>query len=99
MIIDSHAHVFMPDSAEYPWDRAMSNPPTFSAPFESLIAAMGSAHVDKAVLIQHSCYGYDNRYILDCAARYPDRFCTVIKVDPLGNNSAPELQRLVEVPH
>jgi L-fuconolactonase len=99
MIIDAHAHVWQPDSPQYPWDRQLTTPPTISAPLNMLLDAMQSAAVGRVVLIQHSCYGYDNRYILDCARQYPDKFCTVIKVDPLLPGAADELRRLANVHH
>jgi predicted TIM-barrel fold metal-dependent hydrolase len=94
--VDSHVHVWLEDSAEYPWDRSVPNLPTFSAPLDSLLEAMDGAGVDKAVLIQHSLHGYDNRYVLDCARQYPDRFCTVIKVNPLARNAPEQLRQLAE---
>jgi predicted TIM-barrel fold metal-dependent hydrolase len=95
-IVDSHAHVWPVDAADYPWDHALSNLPTFSAPLHSLLEAMDGAGVGKAVLIQHSIHGYDNRYVLDCARRHPDRFCTVIKVDPLARSAPEQLRQLAE---
>ena len=99
MIIDAHAHIWLPNSPQYPWDRQLTTPPTISAPLESLLDAMQSAAVERVVLIQHSCYGYDNRYILNCARQYPDKFCTVIKVDPLSPGAADELRRLAKAHH
>src|SRR5688500_7508794 len=95
-VIDSHVHVFDADSELYPWDPASPIRPNVIAPVEMLVAAMDDAHIDRAVIIQHSCYGYDNRYILDCAHRYPSRFCAVVKVDPLEPESPDRLRGLVK---
>ncbi len=95
-IVDSHIHVFGPDSAAYPWDPKSPIRPDFSAPVEDYVELMARAGVDQAVIIQHSCHGYDNRYIIDCVRRYPGKFCAVVKVDPFAPDAGAQLRALVE---
>ena len=54
--------------------------PTWFEPVELLLFQMDRNDVDKAVLIQHRGQ-YDNRYLLECVLRYPDRFVAVGMVD------------------
>ena len=95
-IIDAHVHIWAGDVDPYPWDHSLGFKPSFLAPCEDLLAAMDAAAVDRAVLIQPSCYGFDNRYILDCAGRYPDRLVGMVLVDPLSEGAADRLEYWVE---
>lgn len=95
-IVDSHIHVFGPDSPAYPWDMNSPIKPDFSAPVENYVELMTQAGVDQAVIIQHSCHGYDNHYIIDCVRRYPGKFCAVVKVDPFAPDAGKQLRALVE---
>ncbi len=97
MQIDSHVHVFLADSSDYPWDPHYQLRPTYDAPVEDLLIVMDEADVEKAVIVQHSCYGYDNRYIVDCSQRYPKRFCSIVKVDPLAEDAPHQLAHLAEL--
>ena len=49
-------------------------------PVEVLLFHMSRAGVDRAVLCQHRTQ-YDNRYLIECARRYPGRFSIVGTVD------------------
>lgn len=109
MIVDTHVHVFTDDRKKYPQigdtDRAGAIPsikeigqtewPLTTA--EILIAEMDKAGVDKATLVQaYFVYEYDNRYTIDAARAYPDRFTSIAVLDPLDPKSPDELSRLVE---
>ncbi|MFH1560208.1 MAG: amidohydrolase family protein [Chloroflexota bacterium] len=54
--------------------------PSWFEPIEVLLFQMNRNAVDKAALIQHRGQ-YDNRYLLECAARFPGRFAVVANVD------------------
>jgi predicted TIM-barrel fold metal-dependent hydrolase len=82
MLTDAHAHLISGDIERYkpappggtlgPGD--LDNP--FSA--ENLLLEMDRNKIDRAVLVhRNSIYGYDNSYVCDSAARYPDRFVAV----------------------
>jgi predicted TIM-barrel fold metal-dependent hydrolase len=45
-------------------------------------------------LIQMSFYEFDNRYMLDMIKQYPERFVGTAIVDPLGDDSGGEMERL-----
>jgi L-fuconolactonase len=109
VIVDTHVHVFTDDRKNYPQirdtERAGSIPsiteigqtewPLTTA--ENLIAQMDDAGIDKATLVQaYFVYEYDNRYTIDSARAYPDRFTSVAVLDPMDPKSPEALNRLVE---
>jgi L-fuconolactonase len=66
--------------------------PNWYEPVDVLLAQMDRAGVAQAVLVQLlGCY--DNRYLLDCAKRYPQRFAVVVAVDVAGSDAAQQLAR------
>jgi L-fuconolactonase len=87
-IIDIHPHIISDDETRYPpaplfgkrseWSK--ERPTTV----ETLIAAMDEAGVAKAAVVHSSTtYGFDNSYVVDGCARYPDRLVAVGSVDVL----------------
>jgi predicted TIM-barrel fold metal-dependent hydrolase len=81
--IDAHVHVWTDDRKSYP--RAASErdyPPARFTP-EDLFRHSQPAGVNRIVLIQMSFYRFDNRYMLDCIAKYPGVFSGVGIVDPV----------------
>jgi predicted TIM-barrel fold metal-dependent hydrolase len=102
-IIDIHPHILAADRDTYPlapvggtlsgW--AAKRPVTA----EQLLAAMDEAGIAKAAVVQAStAYGYDNRYVIDSAERYPDRFAAVCCADPLAPDAAATLAKWAEHP-
>jgi len=95
--IDIHPHIIAADAVRYPlaplggqqsdWSR------TRPVTVERMIAAMDTAGVDKAALVQAStCYGHDNSYVANAVAAHPARFTGVFSVDVLAAD-APERMR------
>jgi predicted TIM-barrel fold metal-dependent hydrolase len=93
-VIDVHPHVIASDEKRYPraplggsqsdWSRERP----VSA--EAMIAAMDEAGISRSALVQAAtCYGYDNRYLADAVARFPERFIGVFSVD-VTRPDAPE---------
>jgi L-fuconolactonase len=93
-VIDIHPHIIAKDENRYPrnplfgvqsdWSRSRPNT------VEEYVAAMDDAGVDKAAIVQAStCYGYDNSYVADSIARYPNRLTGVGSVD-VRSPDAPE---------
>jgi len=85
MIVESHCHIVSPDQRTYPRDLG-PNPAGWVRDLsaEEFIALNDAAGVDRAILVQaFGAYKYDNRYVADAAARYPDRFIAVCIVDAL----------------
>lgn len=102
-IIDIHPHVLATDRAAYPlapvggkvsgW--ASTRPVTT----EQLLTEMDATGIAKAALVQAStAYGYDNGYVLDSAARHPDRFVAIGCVDPLAQDTAARVAELAQLP-
>jgi predicted TIM-barrel fold metal-dependent hydrolase len=102
-IIDIHPHVLATDQAAYPlapvggkvsgW--ASTRPVTA----EQLLAQMDATGIAQAALVQAStAYGYDNSYVLDSAARYPDRFVAVGCLDPLAPDTPAKVAELAGLP-
>jgi predicted TIM-barrel fold metal-dependent hydrolase len=84
--IDAHVHVWTPDTAHYPlaagYKKADMQPPSFTP--EQLFKHTKPAGVDRVNLIQMSYYGFDNSYMLDMMALYPDVFVGTAVIDPHG---------------
>jgi L-fuconolactonase len=86
LIFDSHAHLISTDRVRYP--RVPSEDQIFPTDtddpmtVERLLAEMDGQGVKRAVLVQRaSVHGYDNAYVCDSAAQYPDRFAAVCAID------------------
>ena len=95
--IDTHPHIISGDTTKYPpaplfgkrSDWSQERPTTV----ETLIEAMGEAGVAKAAVVHSSTtYGFDNSYVVDGCAKYPDRLVAVGSVDVLQPD-APEVIR------
>lgn len=95
--IDIHPHIISGDASRFPlaplgghqsdWSR------TRPVTLEQLIAAMNTAGIGKAAIVQAStCYGHDNSYVADAVAAHPERFTGVFSVDVLAPD-APERMR------
>ena len=61
-------------------------------PVEALLHQMNANVVDSAVLIQHRG-SYDNRYLFECAERFPGRFAVVALVDTSSPGASDDLER------
>jgi L-fuconolactonase len=109
VIVDTHVHVFTDDRKNYPQIRDTSRAgsiPTIAeigqtewplTTVENLIAQMDEAGIDKATLVQaYFVYEYDNRYTVDATLAHPERFASVVVLDPMDRNAPDELSRLVE---
>jgi len=104
MIFDTHAHVLSADLDRYPHStlRGGVRPPVPRVifPVGELVAAMDREGVERACLVQRATlYGYDNRYMLDAAARYPDRFRSVAVLDAQDPSAPAALAELVRDHH
>jgi L-fuconolactonase len=64
-------------------------------PIESLVDQMFRYRVDHAVLVQHAGE-FDNRYLVECAQRYPGRFAVACQVDASRGDAADVLSSWVE---
>jgi L-fuconolactonase len=99
-VIDIHTHVISSDTGRYKlaplggtqsdWSR------TRPISAEGLIAEMDRAGVAKSAVVHAStAYGFDNSYVADSVARYPDRFTGVFSIDMFAENACDELDRWI----
>lgn len=100
-IVDIHPHIISDDEIRYPpaplfgtrseWSKER---PTTA---EALIEAMDAAGVAKAAVVHSSTtYGFDNSYVTDGCARYPDRLVAVGSVDVLQPDAPKRIREWVE---
>ena len=108
MIVDTHVHVFTGDRKKYPQiidtARAGAIPsiteigqtPWPLTTTEGLATMMDEAGVDKATLVQaYFIYEYDNSYTIDSCIQYPQRFASVVVLDPMDPKSPDLLEQQV----
>ena len=76
---DAHNHVFGP-AAKFPYAPERRYTPE-DAPKEALAALHAHLGVERAVIVQASCHGKDNRAMLDAIADAPDQRRGVAMVD------------------
>ncbi|WP_261528849.1 amidohydrolase family protein [Burkholderia multivorans] len=99
-IVDIHPHIISDDEKRYPpaplfgkrseWSQERPNT------VEALISAMDEAGVAKAAVVHSSTtYGFDNSYVVDSCARFPDRLVAVGSVDMLADDVASVIQKWV----
>jgi predicted TIM-barrel fold metal-dependent hydrolase len=89
---DAHCHVFGP-AARFPYAPERRYTPE-DAPKEALAALHAHLGVTRAVIVQASCHGTDNRAMLDAIAADPARYRGVAIVDDsFGERELNELHR------
>jgi L-fuconolactonase len=102
LIVDTHVHVVAPDNVRYPLRPSGVGSQWFRehpVSAEEYAAAAVAAGVDRAVLVQpHGAYGSDNSYVLDAVGVAPERFVSVVIVDPDDSAAPLILRRLAAVP-
>ena len=96
--IDAHSHVWSPDVEKWPLANSKTKadlaPPSFTP--EELWKLAEPEGVGRAVLIQHSTYhAFDNRYLIDCARRFPGRFAVVGMLDDTQPHPDVKLKELL----
>ena len=82
---DAHCHVFGPAS-RFPYAPDRRYTPE-DAPKEALIALHDRLALQRAVIVQASCHGTDNRAMVDCLRHDPARFRGVAILDDSAGNS------------
>jgi len=101
MIFDTHAHLVCEDRQAYP-PRPLSGklaPGEFDLPNskQRFLALMEANGVAAACAVQRAhIYGYDNSYILDCAAELPDRLRAVVVLNSADPATPALLRDLVK---
>ncbi len=87
---DCHVHLFGPFE-RYPLAQRRLYTPA-PAQTSDLLSILDRAGVERAVLVQPSAYGTDNRCLLDACAANPGRFRMVAVIDP--DTETRELERM-----
>ncbi len=82
---DAHCHVFGPGD-RFPYAPNRRYTPD-DAPKEMLAALHAHLGIGRAVIVQASCHGTDNRAMLDCIASDPKRYRGVAIVDDSFNDA------------
>jgi L-fuconolactonase len=101
MIFDCHAHLISNDHGRYPpaplsgqlRPDDLENPMTA----ERLLREMDATGVERAVVVQRShVYGFDNSYVCDASAAYPDRLRAVVSINAVEPNAAAQVRHWVK---
>lgn len=97
--IDAHSHVWSPDTEKWPLAKGQTkedlDPPSFTP--EELLKLAHAVGVGRVVLIQHTIYhGWDNTYLLDCAAAHPGVFAVTGMVDDLTDKPGAAMRDLLK---
>ena len=97
-LYDTHVHVWTLDEVRYPWNSILSiaKVPTHAFTAETLLAEMDGSGAERAVLVQPSPYGWNNRYLIETLEKYPQRFQGIVLVDPADPTIDRQLVRLGE---
>ena len=93
MLFDSHAHLIADDQTRYPVAplSGQLRPDDLADPMtaERLLREMDSNRVERAVVVQRShVYGFDNSYVCDASAKYPDRLSAVVSINAVDPGAA-----------
>jgi predicted TIM-barrel fold metal-dependent hydrolase len=90
LIFDTHVHVLSPDRTRYPRNFALDMAwAKGDLAVEQLADQMQAAGIGKATLVQaFAAYQYDNRYLRDAQAIFPEMFVAIGMVDPLAEDAA-----------
>ncbi|SLK09000.1 amidohydrolase family protein [Novosphingobium mathurense] len=98
-IIDIHPHIISSDLDRYPISPLGGKRSTWSADhpadLDTLISNMDAANVVKAAIVQSSTtYGYNNDYVADAIAQYPERFTGVFTIDIWAPDAAEKIEQM-----
>ncbi|QDU80839.1 4-sulfomuconolactone hydrolase [Polystyrenella longa] len=94
-IVDTHMHIWANDFAKYPVKEGTKEPDVEGSA-EMLIEEMDQHGIDYCVLVQVIYHGWDNSYVADVQAKYPDRFRTQGLIDPEDPNVAEKFSYWIE---
>jgi len=80
--VDCHAHVIAPDRFPYAEGPGYKPRPDETGDFEAFRNVLAAYGVSHALLVQPSCYGYNNACMLDAMAHSDGRFKGIAVVEP-----------------
>lgn len=82
LIVDSQVHIWAADTPERPWPARLKAQREIPLGREQLLRDMDDAGVDRVVIVPPSWEGDRNDLALDAAAKHPDRFAIMGRLDP-----------------
>lgn len=94
IITDAQVHVWPVSTPERPWIEGgadYAHRGTGELTTEELLGEMDAAGVDRALLVSPTWEGYRNDYVLEAAARHPDRLGAIVRFD-LSRKDADEVR-------
>lgn len=96
-IVDIHPHTICTDPSRHPLKPLGGEQSTWSrdrpVSFEMMVAEMDAAGVDKSAIVQAStAYGYDNSYVAEAIAAFPNRFTGVFTIDVLAADAVDNMK-------
>jgi L-fuconolactonase len=81
-IVDSQVHIWAASTPERPWPARHAPQREIPLGAEDLLKEMDAAGVHAAIIVPPSWEGERNDLVLQAAARYPDRFAAMGRLDP-----------------
>ncbi len=87
-IIDCHAHIVDPSVYPYEDGPGYKPKPHEAGTLPAYAEALGKAGIEHGLLVQPSCYGYDNSGILDILRKFPGKFRAIGMVPPTADGAA-----------
>ena len=101
MIVDTHIHPIADNLELYPLAPIGGQQSEWSKGVhltdEQFLQLMAEAGVDKATLVQGSTvHGYDNRYLVECVKRHPDKFVGVCCINAMEPDAPDTLSYWIE---
>ena len=97
--IDAHSHIWTRDVQKYPLAQGKTVADLAPASFttEELLKVAKAEHVERVVLIcHHPYYGFDNTYLVDAAAKYPQVFRIVGALDEKQDHADGRMRALLK---
>ncbi len=109
VIVDSQVHLWEAHRPDRPWPAEERGKAFVAVPgarphraepllAEEMLALMNGAGVDRAVVVPPSPIGDSNLTALEAAARHPQRFAVMGRLDPLAEGAAAQLAQWREQP-
>src|SRR5262245_456481 len=93
LLTDAQIHLWEAESPDRPW-RKLERPPHRSGGFyaEEMLEEMDRAGVDRAVIVPPTWAGEDNGWALQMAARYPQRFAVIGRLDATAKDARDQVR-------
>lgn len=91
LVVDGHLHVWTAETDRYPVAMAAPYVSTIPGDAVHLLNLMAASGVDRAVIVQPSCYGYDHSFVTATLHAHPGMFAAACLVDPLAPDAPEQL--------